>query len=88
MSINILIKREGSVYEAIAYDESGQKIDTLIAFTESNARRLLKEKLGMIKAKKPKEKKEKRTPSTLLDSGSVMRGLQGVTSSRPWKKTK
>ncbi|QEA37726.1 hypothetical protein FGL86_00685 [Pistricoccus aurantiacus] len=87
MDVDIVVKKKGSVFEAVAYDNSGLKIDSLVAFSAANARRLLKIKLGM-EVKKPKKKKVKRQPTTLLDSRSVMSGLQGVTSSKPWKKTK
>lgn len=87
MDINIVVNKKGSVFEAIAYDYTGTEIDRLVAFSESKARRLLKVKLGM-QVKKEKKKKEKRNPSTLLDSKSIMTGLKGVTSSRPWKNTK
>ncbi len=87
MSINIVVKKKGSVFEAIAYDKSGSEVDRLVAFSESKARRLLKIRLG-IDVKKEKKVKDKRKPSTMLDSKSVMSGLKGITSSRPWKKTK
>lgn len=87
MNIEIVVKKKGSVFEALAYDDSGKEIDRLIAFSETKARRLLKIRLG-IEVKKEKKKKEKRGKITLFESKSVMGGLKGVTSSRPWKKTK
>lgn len=87
MSIDIVVKKKGSVFEATAYDESGIEVDRLVAFSESKARRLLKIRLGL-GVKKEKKVNEKRKPSTMLESKSVMSGLKGITSSRPWKKTK
>ena len=87
MSMDIIVKKKGSVFEATAYDESGTEVDRLVAFSESKARRLLKIRLG-IEVKKEKKAKEKRKPSTMLESKCVMSGLKGKTSSRPWKKTK
>tara|TARA_R110001583_G_C5569059_1_gene401897 strand:+ start:801 stop:1064 length:264 start_codon:yes stop_codon:yes gene_type:complete len=87
MSIKIVVNKKGSVFEAVAYDITGTEIDKLVALSESKARHLLKVKLG-IKVKREKKKKEKKIPSTLLDSNSVMAGLKGITSSRPWNKTK
>jgi len=87
MNINIVINKKGSVFEAVAYDFNGAEIDRLVAFSESKARRLLKIKLG-VKVKQEKKKKENGTHFTLLDSKSVMTGLKGITSSRPWGKTK
>ena len=83
MDIKIVVKKKLSVYEARAFDTDGKLIDSLVALSESNARRLLKEKLGLVKKSKPKK-----MPSSLLDSGSVLTGLRGVTSSKPWRKTK
>ncbi|WP_143025085.1 hypothetical protein [Franzmannia pantelleriensis] len=88
MNLDIVVKKKGAVYEATAFDESGEKVDSLVAFTASNARRLLKEKLGLGSGNKPKKKKKRGPRPTLYDSGSVMSGLRGVTTSRPWKKTK
>ena len=87
MGVDIVVKKKGSVFEAIAYDESGSEVDRLVAFSESKARRLLKIRLG-IEVKKENKVKEKRMPSTMLESKSVMGGLKGITSSRPWRKTK
>ncbi|MCQ8888980.1 hypothetical protein NQT72_05600 [Pseudoalteromonas carrageenovora] len=88
MDIKIVVKKKLSVYEAKAFDTDGKLIDSLVALSESNARRLLKEKLGLVKKSKPKKSKPKKVPSSLLDSGSVLTGLRGVTSSKPWRKTK
>ena len=47
MGVDIVVKKKGSVFEAIAYDESGSEVDRLVAFSESKARRLLKIRLGI-----------------------------------------
>lgn len=87
MNISIEVKQKGPVFEAVAYDASGNELDRLVAFTASNARRLLKHKLGL-KVNKKKKTQEMKHISTLLDSKSIMRGLEGITSSRNWKKVK
>ncbi|WP_462177222.1 hypothetical protein [Pseudoalteromonas gelatinilytica] len=84
MEIEIEARKKSSVYEAKAFDENGDFIDSIIALTEVSARRLLKEKLGLIKKSKPKKHKPKKASSNLLGSGSVLTGLYGVTSSRTW----
>ena len=58
MDIKIVVKKKLSVYEARAFDTDGKLIDSLVALSESNARRLLKEKLGLIKKSKPKKSKK------------------------------
>ena len=52
MDIKIVVKKKSSVYEARAFDTDGKLIDSLVALFESNARRLLKEKLGLVKNQK------------------------------------
>ncbi|MEJ8680085.1 hypothetical protein P0C22_16215 [Plesiomonas shigelloides] len=86
MNITILVISKESVFEAIAYDSNGLEVDRITGLTEASARRLLKLKLGL----PVKKKKNKRTPSkaTLFDTGSVMSGLRGITSSKNWKKVK
>ncbi len=59
MDIKIVVKKKLSVYEARAFDTDGKLIDSLVALSKSNARRLLKEKLGLIKNHSPKNQKKK-----------------------------
>lgn len=60
MDIKIVVKKKLSAYEARAFDTDGKLIDSLVALSESNARRLLKEKLGLIKNQSPKNQKTKK----------------------------
>lgn len=87
MDVDIRVVKKGSVFVATAYNLEGNEVESLVAFSESNARRLLREKLGL--AKKKQVKKKNKDPYFKRNkSGSVMENLVGVTSARNWKKHK
>lgn len=87
--MKIKVSKLKSVYLAQAFDIDGNEIARITAFSKANARQLLEEKLGIRKKTKPLENQKKGKGKIKKHySGSIMRGLLGITSARNWKKIK
>ncbi len=94
-NMKIEIIKAGPFFIAKAYDDLGCEICCVTEFSRKAVNRLIHEKTGMreitpsLKSKKNSKKKKKVTKKNYFgNSGSVMTGLIGVTSSRNWKHVK